>query len=457
MYRPPNKQHGCALVLLALLASGAASAAEPAVRQAADWKEYTGWEAATERAFLGDCKSKSAQHRILEPGTAPDLREISLALKGVKASCVNGLRDGAAEFTLTKTERQFRRGKLSTTTQTVATWRGNFVAGAQAGLWCRGPQPKRQSTGEGKLEARPSDIGSLSVCTWKGGRQSRDRFVHRADGRWQRVNYLDSLGYFEELMPQGVIEQHSQAIIDAYKTGGDAPALPAPLIEIPQIADLVPEGRLWYPQPGRGPTGLQGKRVALVFTTRSQQAIERYRAQRQQILDATAALRQSAPAEYRAFAEAGDPQHLVDVVVANVRPHVGTLVPASDLDALAQGQVDYALIVDCAPELRTDVLGNYESVLSATPKYTAPRLLTTRAGFLLLDSAFRVVTAWNRDEGIVPRFMPYDGLRNRFTGDREYLYQLSAALRDQWGIREPANNALMAIHYDLTRFDARSK
>jgi hypothetical protein len=128
------------------------------------------------------------------------------------------------------------------------------------------------------------------------------------------------------------------------------------------------------------------------------------------------------------------------------------LVPVPDLAALGEGAVDYALVVDLAPEFRAHVLGNYDAVLKTNSGWEPPEVFQTRMAFLLLDRGLNVVLSLNRDDGLMPSVFLTDFSRTPFKGDREYLYQLAARMKNQWGLREPVDNAFMALHSHLANF-----
>ena len=436
------------LIFLCLLTGSAlASAPKPVV--VSNYNAYFQAIENARAAAVADCRAKKQAFLIQEIGYDTHFAEYTWTLRNVKANCVAGKRDGAASFELTQTERKLVGTKTNSTSQTIAAWNGELVAGAEAGMWCRGPLSR-------KPYALPND--GVAQCQLRGTpdySEADRRFARRPDGRWLSFESTSTPGIIDELVPAGLLEERSRALIDASRRGQKPPAAMPGAVEIPQLADLVAGARFTFP-PNKAPKDLTRRTVGVVFTTRAGDELRAWTKTRAALIDATAGVKAQDPRVYQNFLVASEPRRLLEAMAQAFRPHSARLRTLPDLAPLVAGEVDYAFVVDWKIELRPDVLGNYDALLKTTPKSNTPELVTTRVGFLLLDRDLNVVAKWNTSFGVGGfRWVPTDYAHHASVGNREYLDQLTQQLVYEWGVREPVNSVFDMAHFSLAQFDGR--
>ena len=375
------------------------------------------------RGVVESCEFLSTQDRQIDPKIPSD-RTITYVITGWTGGCVDGKRDGHGVFSTRNDWVDNQPRTLAGGLSTDASWtttevaEGTFVRGERLGLWCTTEFSTQDANGN--VTQHPLGCRLIVKGTLSG------LYRKEADGRWRVLN-----GYGVPITPPsyvdaGVLEEQSDRLI-ADRRAGRASA-PVQVTSTTQaFDDLVAGGRL-TPALGSEPIDLRSKRVAIVLSSRTLKEFDRFRAMRQQLIDATAA----ATTRFRAdFVASSDPARVLAAIAAGVRPNVRSMVAADDLSVLAEGKADYVLLVDWR------FLGDFaysEEAYDARPpcrgagSTSCRPILDEKVSLMIVTPAMKIVGQFNLLEtGMVKA--PWDG-----RGYPGLLLTLASWLNSRWAL-----------------------
>lgn len=313
--------------------------------------------------------------------------------------CVQGRRDGHGRL---------RTNLISTsdnsTVPLIFAHEGEMVTGQRAGLWCA--WIGKNTFNDGKSIAMPPDTRKpANYCTLYSPQASfrgalvQASFTQDTDGSW-RIGPMARIS-------REAMEQASRQLVAATRDGRSPESFRLP-VQIDALADLVNGGTAWlvpgppldyFVKTGQ-PPALAGKRVALVLSTRTGTELQRWGAERQTLLDATAQLREDGMADTRkSFIESTQPEQLLRNWAANMALNGAQVRVADDLSPLAEGSADYALLVDWGyhsqlPHSVRD-LRRMKLCLSDDATCKEKRLLRSELSVWLIDTSLGVTAAWS--------------------------------------------------------------
>lgn len=284
-------------------------------------------------------------------------------------ACVDARRDG--DGVLTWTEKTTRRKSMSEavmTSETVVSHRaeGRFVRGQRIGLWCMTKTWALLS--ETRMAGVPASPPARaerhdSGCSVLAGHSKplTDNYRKQSDGRW--MTYLDGQPAGSTLAP-GALEAHSAKVLADAAAGKSGQSQPELVVQNKSLDELVRGSRVVL-APSPMPIALKGKRVAIVLSSQTGDALSQFRHERQALIDASAGLRGEAAIARRQFIQVSDPDRLLTQVARVMLKHAKSVQPADDLVELQKGGFDYALILDWKQATRFDLLGKFDNFPSS--------------------------------------------------------------------------------------------
>ncbi len=323
--------------------------------------------------------------------------------------CIRGLRDGHGRL---RTHSVITSSN-STAVPLIFVSDGEMVAGQRAGRWCQwqGKTTVLMEGGKAKSVATPPDTTKPpDACQmyFSGMRYLGAYFTRDGDSPW-RIGATARIGL-------EAMERASQQLIAAARTGQAPPPLRLP-VEIDALTDLVAGGKAWFAPPslelaysalqGRAPP-LAGKRVALVLSTRATTELQRWRDERQALLDATAQVREEDIQSSRdSFIKDSAPEALVRNWSATLAMNGAQVFVAQDLSPLADGRVDYALVVDWSYHSRLprnvrdlrrlDLCLNEQARKNKTPACMEKALLRIDSAVWLIDPDLGIHASYSQE------------------------------------------------------------
>lgn len=321
--------------------------------------------------------------------------------------CASGLADGEGRFI---TRRESATGAVI---QEISH-EGHFVAGRLAGLVCISNLATADS--RGRLVPLPEN---QLWCAFPGSMMA----LRRVGDAWVQ---LDS----SVQVPAAVVNAEHTRLIAAARAGrSELPQLSA---TNPAFAGLLGGARITE-RLDPNLSGLEGKRIAIVLSTRAIEQLEGWRVDRQSLLST---LRASASSE-RGLApalsyleEVSDPADFVVGAAATVQAAGGLPFAADDLSVLQDGRADYVLVLDWTYEARIPMsaraFANLPACGTAGPCEQST-YLRAQTGVYLISPQFHVVfqsAGW-----------PYTATRSQEERSLTEMVQgLAAALRPQFSI-----------------------
>lgn len=249
-----------------------------------------------------------------------------------------------------------------------------------------------------------------------------NRYMLLPDGRWQQV-YENTPMEPNIFLKPGSLENFSK-LAEAGKNT-------KVFIQSPVLEGLVREGRVeWSPVKG---VTLEGKRVAVLLSSKSIEELERLKKERQALIDATHKYQDESMRKARnAFISASNPDQLLYMLAKVVRKHAKSIEPIDDLTAIKKGGFDYVFVVDWKYFIRLDLINNYASFPSGFYKDfqegKIPAITGTALSAVLIDPELKAVQIFSATPlpDLYPLFRPYQTLS-------EYVLDLSKAFESIWG------------------------
>jgi hypothetical protein len=344
---------------------------------------------------------------------------------------------------------------------------GNFVRGRRIGLWCfLENQNFTLGKDDNKTERLADGQTGCRLLDDAGG----SGFVEkRADGRWQAMDGFNKPVSPEVVLDPGVVEAESDRLIKEATAGKTGLKVKPFDVQSDALDGLIAGTRLRTAE-STSRISLEGKRVALVLSTRTIGEIDRFTRERQALIDASASLPPpSAPRKAAAtgadvaleamtgpvneamvqrarFIDVSRPELLLKRVATTLRRYAREVVPAEDLSGLSKGEFDYALVLDWQSTTRFDLLGKYKDVAVAGPNSLdeASRVGGQRIGGFLISPKMEVVQTFvgyadadtsNKQDACAQG-------RGGNTCDRDYLKALADFYAKRWTDTTDQNDQL---------------
>jgi hypothetical protein len=330
--------------------------------------------------------------------------------------CAEGKRDGAGVLTW-HTERPSVGANGPTTFKITTAAEGRFVKGKRLGMWCI---TRAQSAfGGAPPNLHPTGLG----CALMEGNQKpvSSLYLKQQDGRWQENLVGASGGTF---LAAGELEaQSARMLADAAAGKSD---LKAQLVVQSRGLDDLVRGSKIVVSLSPTPIPLTDKRIAVVLSSQAVRELEKFKRERQALIDASAGLRGQAAAERAKFIQASNPDRLLGNVFKVAKKQARDVQPADDLASLQQGAFDYALVLDWKANTRLDLLGRYR-------KEDWPQARGSVSGLTCQSTSAFLVTRELKAVRQIPAFSECYPVTPSATGDEAYMWLLAAAFARAWG------------------------
>ncbi len=352
--------------------------------------------------------------------------------------CVAGKRDG--DGVLTWTEEEVTNTRIDQTSnleiRNVYTTRseGRFVNGQRLGLWCMTYRNQTIAKGGGSdiAPAERSDSG----CSVFAGHTNNltGNYRKQPDGSWHKYDELGSTGLS---LAAGALEAQSAKVLANAAAGKTDLKIPELIVQNRALDDLVRGSKIVLAL-SAAPISLKDKRVAIVLSSQTVSELERFKRERQALIDASAGLRGEAATERAKFIQYSNPDRLLVNILKVVQKHVKSAQPADDLVELQKGGFDYALVVDWKSMTRFDQLGKYDS-FPIYRELKSPPVVAWKAGTVTaLAGESLGGFLINRDLKAVQHFSPFPTVNLRWpleskSDDQVYMSRLAAFFEKQWG------------------------
>ena len=341
--------------------------------------------------------------------------------------CVEGKRDGPGVLTWQSEKPINVSGTKITLTRTAE---GRFVKGERLGMWC---VTKFEVTTDGKPSTSQGPLSGLG-CSLMAGHTKylTHQYIKQPDGSWQE--YLMGRPGASSLAAGALEAQSARILADAAagKTDHEARVV----MQSGDLDDLVPGSKIAIAL-SAAPIPLKDKRVAIVLSSQMGNELERFKRERQALIDASAELRGEAAAERAKFIETSNPGRLLAAVLKVVQIHAKDAQLVDDLADLKVGGFDYALVLDWKSMTRFDQLGKYSKEAWPPKPFPAVSGVACEAlrGFLI-----------NRDLKVVkqlPAFPRCQADYSSVTGDQAYMWNLATFFALGW--RSDPNNLGISV------------
>lgn len=331
--------------------------------------------------------------------------------------CLDGKRDGEGILSWTA-DAEGLPGATDKGYASKSRSEGRFVKGRRLGLWC--------TTGEFDTRSSRGISQSPSSCTIFAGHATRltSTFRKQPDGSWHEFLGNRATG---TTVAAGVLEAQSAKVLA--EAGAGATNLKTNVVVKNQLLDDLVRGANIELARSNGPVSLQGKRVAVVFSSNMIQELARFKRDREQLIAASNGLTGPA-AEYRdKFISASNSDKLLVNVAKTLLKHGATVQPADDLGALQGGQVDYAFVLDWKHTIPFDLLGKFDSIPDSSPKpgVLGDGLFCQSLGGFLINRDLKAI----KDAPGLPH-CAYK-IRGRPAGDLGYMSMLAGHFMLLWG------------------------
>lgn len=388
-------------------------------------------------AALARCPQTSAQFTIpalimggfasgspTREGTA----QVDVQVLRWTGSCSDGRREGAGEIEYSVRE---------TSQEEVFTLnfvaQGTFVRGKIAGMTCF------PNSSIGFRDQAPRPLYPAGTCVL-----DQRAHLREPDGRWVVMN--SGPGGWQKTtssLDAGSLEAMSEHQIRQARGGASAQPAPATQITSSALTDLVGGMRLTLASTQIRPTSaLKGKRIAIVLSSATLTELEKFRAQRELLLAATANASGESARARSDFARASDPRRLLDSLSTFLRSRAAAVTAADDLGTLSTGQVDYAVIFDWKPHNKLDLLGRFNPEPNPSDWGKPDRIVMGEASTLfIVDRNLSIV--FRSDMTPIGRYR-YGGRECSAGTDCDYLRLLASAFGQLWDPADPDN--IFKIH-----------
>lgn len=262
--------------------------------------------------------------------------------------CVDGKREG--EGTLTWTKIWEKRGRIFNHKRQA---QGRLVKGKRLGIWCH---TLTRTSEESRINYRFTN--SDSGCSVFAGHDKplTGNYRKQVNGSWEEFNNNVFTG---TTLAAGSLESMSTKLLD--EAGADKPISVSGVIGQSKIIEDLVRGMRITLAPSTAPISISDKRVAIVLSSNTIKELERYRRERQALIDASSGLNGNAAKFRDEFIFTSNPDRLLANVLRTLKRNAKVAKPEGDLTALQKGKYDYAFILDWKDSSRFDLLGRYDN------------------------------------------------------------------------------------------------
>lgn len=405
------KKTNLALTVCSFLLAGAALALTP---QEQALNDRAAEVAARANAMLLAAQSKAIEQcdvtSVVVPFPYVDVRsgieksvDVATSIEW-SGACVEGKRDGEGVLIWTENREQFGARVVR-----KRQAQGRLVKGKRLGIWCQTDY----------MQVNGRDAAPDSGCSVFAGhdRPLTGNFRKQEDGIWQEISNRKPTG---STLKAGSLESMSAQVLAEADT-----TKPSAVVGVAgqnaALDDLVRGSRIII-APSAAPIALRDKRVALVLSSNTLKELERYRRERQKLIDASSGLSGNAAKFRNEFIFASSPERLLAGLLKAVQREVKLAEPADDLTGLQKGKYDYAFVFDWKDGSKFDLLGRYDRFpmgeAGRVDTYVACEFLT---GFLITPDLKAVKTMPGYTTEGCTRKRADDGL----SGDEAYFKKLA--------------------------------
>lgn len=353
--------------------------------------------------------------------------------------CTDGKRDGEGVLSWTVKYDDFLldadwgTGRMMTVKRRVVadtTQRseGRFVKGQRLGLWCTTGKSSITKD-QGQLQAE----NSWSGCSVLAGHDKplTQNYRKQPDGSWLEFVAASPTGV---TLAAGALEAQSAKVLAA-AAAGKSNTNAALVAHSQSLDDLVPGSKIVL-APSAAPLSLKDRRVAIVLSSQTVRELERFKHERQTLIDASAGLSGKAATERAKFIQASDPNRLLINIIKLVKKYAKDAQPADDLTGLQKGSFDYALVVDWKSMTRFDLLGKYGS-FPVPPRDIYSRSLENKMEFVVAGESLGGFLI-GRDLKAVKQTQAFPKVtmklpRDYKGADEDYMHLLTMNFARSWG------------------------
>lgn len=335
--------------------------------------------------------------------------------------CAGGKRDGRGVLTI--------RTQDSIGTVSTEQLEGAFIKGRQLGLWCI---TRYELSINGQPYRTLNPTFDLTGCVVHAPGAPKDKFRKLVDGRWKMFAHDGAPVEPQVFLAAGTLETLSANAL-AGATG--ATVAKTKVVAQSQTLDGLVRGAKIELQSSPTPILLKGKRVAVVLSSQTIAELERFKRERQALIDASVGIQgKEAQAARARFIAASNPDRLLTIVAKALRKHARDVQPLDDLASLKESGFDYALVVDWKSLTRFDLLGKYDSFPGGDADDMGAGTVPTLAG----ESLSGILI--NPDLKAVQLYTTKPNIRNKFKHtyrpddeDEEYISNLRSFFEAAWG------------------------
>lgn len=293
------------------------------------------------------------------------------------------------------------------------------------GLWCNG----RDSVFLYDGRALPANIDCQFNAGPKGPFVPYWRYRLLEDGRWQWVDSDNVPREPPVFLAPGTLENFSSLAI-AGKTS-------KVFIHSPVLDDLLQGGKTeWLNAQTKD---IYEKRVAVILSSQTISELDRFKRERQALIDSSASIQDAGIQKARKeFIAASNPDLLLTNVVKVLRNSAKEVVPVDDLASFKKGRYDYALIVHWKSFTRFDLLEEFDTFPGGDYSDWAggrvPAYMGHSVSGILINPDMKATWIFNS-------FRPYVNMKGNSYGQRksrnesieEYFRYLAYNFRQDWG------------------------
>lgn len=335
-----------------------------------------------------------------------------VSIDGWSGGCVDGKRDGDGVLSW-----HTKEGNEMTRTRTAE---GRFVKGQRIGMWCI---TKYEFAINGNPYPQEAPLAGLGCSFLDGHSESGPLYIKQPDGRWQEyVHGVPGASF----LASGELEAKSAKLL-ADAAAGKTDLKAHVVIQSHDLDDLVRGSKIRM-APSEVPIPLKDKRVAIVLSSQTVSELERFKRERQSLIDASVGLRGEAAAERDKFIQASNPDRLLANILKVVKRHTKDAQPADDLAGMREGGFDYALVVDWKSTTRFDQLGKYsKNDWPTKPSRTVSCIASDALRGFLISRELIVVKQ-------LPNHYPFcEHDFSSAAGDQAYMWILAKYYASKWG------------------------
>jgi len=361
-----------------------------------------------------------AYKKALNQPLQEETREAVITITGWTGGCKDGKRDGHGELAW-RVEKKEDQVIVSEHRE-----EGRMVAGRPFGMWCT---RHFNISFDGKPFNTVDLVGSCHLWVGKFDQKtSTGAYRKLPDGRWQ---LWGGMGPAEpaSYLAAGELEARSEKIIASAATG-DTNVRVEVRLETRALDDLVRGAKITL-APDPGAVSLKDKRVAVVLSSQTISEIERFRRERQVLIDGTLGMSGDAAKIRARFITASNPDRILESIAKLLRGHTREVVPVDSLAGMSAAELDYALVLDWKSFTRMDLLGKYDEFPIGKVGDARNALSGYQLSAFVVSPDLRAVRQYTGSPFTTPKFAGGSGVY--LAGDSGYLFRLANHFESMWG------------------------